>query len=279
MRYFAKVIHSNSKPEVENIGDDHKTVQSVERTLDIIEKLAEYGSPVSLSELAESVDLKPSTVHRLLGTLMFRGFVDQDEHSRYKLALKVYHIGNAATYSMDIKKLAAPFMHELLDLCNETVNLAVLDRGEVVYIDQLESTNIVIVKMFARVGNRGPAYCTGSGKVLLAGLTREEFARYLNKTELDRFTSDTITDPAMLAKEIERVRKDGYALDLGERDEGVRCIAAPIKNQEDQVVAALSVSGPSMRMTASYINNELVPLVKSLAARISLQLGCREPGK
>lgn len=279
MRYLAKVTYNNSKPDIDNGGDEHKTVQSVERTLDIIETLAEHGSPVSLSELAESVNLKPSTVHRLLGTLMFRGFVDQDEHSRYKLSLKVYHIGNAATYSMDIKKVAAPFMHELLDLCNETVNLAVIDRGEVVYIDQLESNNIVIVKMFARVGNRGPAYCTGSGKVLLAGLTREEFTRYLSKTKLERFTSDTITDPAMLTKEIDRVRLDGYALDLGERDEGVRCIAAPIKNQEDSLVAALSVSGPSMRMTASYINNELVPLVKGLAARISLQLGYREAAR
>lgn len=269
-------MNTNSKPEIDGMGDDHKTVQSVERTLDIIETLAEHGSPVSLSDLAETVNLKPSTVHRLLGTLMFRGFVDQDEHSRYKLSLKVYHIGNAATYSMDIKKVAAPFMNELLDLCNETVNLAVLDRGEVVYIDQLESNNIVVVKMFARVGNRGPAYCTGSGKVLLAGQTREEFSRYLSRTKLQRFTSDTITDAAMLAKEIDRVRKDGYSLDLGERDEGVRCIAAPVKNQEDQVVAALSLSGPSMRMTASYINNELVPLVKGLAGRISLQLGYRE---
>jgi DNA-binding IclR family transcriptional regulator len=177
---------------------------------------------------------------------------------------------------MDIKKVAAPFLQELLEQCNETVNLAVLDRGEVVYIDQLESTNIVIVKMFARVGNRGPAYCTGSGKVLLAGLTREEFNRYLSQTNLQRFTTDTITDPIMLSKEIERVRKDGYALDLGERDEGVRCIAAPIKNQEDRVIAALSVSGPSMRVTASFINNELVPLVIGLARRISEQLGWRE---
>lgn len=255
--------------------DDSKTVQSVERALTIIEALAEYGVPVSLGDLAEKVNLKPSTVHRLLSTLIVRGFVVQDENSHYKLSMKLFHIGNSATYAIDIKKIAAPIMLELLDKCNETVNLAVLDHGEVVYIDQLESNNIVIVKMFARVGNHGPAYCTGSGKVLLAGLTPEELNRYICTSELQRFTSDTITDSDMLAKELARVRKDGYALDLGERDEGVRCIAAPIKNHEDQVVAALSVSGPSMRMTASYINNELTPMVTELAGRISEKLGCK----
>jgi DNA-binding IclR family transcriptional regulator len=266
---------TNVKPEISAVGDEPKRVQSVERTLDIIECMAEYGSPLSLSELAQRVNLKPSTVHRLLDTLIYRGFVNQDENSRYKLSLKLYYIGSAA--NMDLKRVASPFMHELLDLCNETVNLAVLDRGEVVYIDQLESNNIVIVKMFARVGNRGPAYCTGSGKVLLAGLTNEELMSYLSRTEMLPFTSETITEPAKLAKEIERVRRQGYALDLGERDEGVRCIAAPIKDGANRVVAALSVSGPCTRMTAAYID-ELIPLVKGLAKRISGELGYRKSG-
>ncbi|HEX3010429.1 MAG TPA: IclR family transcriptional regulator [Syntrophomonadaceae bacterium] len=268
------MVHQHKISKTTPEPNNRRTVQSVERTLDIIEALAEHDTPVSLSELAQTVNLNPSTVHRLLGTLMVRGFVDQDEHSHYKLSLKIYYIGNAATYSMDIRKIAAPFMQELWNMCNETVNLAVLDQGEVTYIDQLESNNIVIVKMFARVGSRGPAYCTGSGKVLLSGLTEDIFARYLNQTKLQKFTGDTITERVMLAKEIERVRKDGYALDLGERDEGVRCVAAPIKDQYNRIIAALSVSGPNMRMTASYVNNELVPLVKEMAGRISRQLGC-----
>lgn len=257
----------------ENNVDENKTVQSVERALNIIEALAEYEVPVHLGDLAEKVKLKPSTVHRLLNTLIIKGFVDQDENSRYKLSMKLFHIGQSATYSMNIKKIAAPNMLELLDACNETVNLAVLDHGEVVYIDQLESNNIVIVKMFARIGNHGPAYCTGSGKVLLADLSKEELQRYISRTTFEKFTGDTITDPAMLIKELARVRIEGYALDLGERDEGVRCVAVPIKDHEGKVVAALSVSGPSMRMTASYINNELITIVKSLAAKISAKLG------
>jgi DNA-binding IclR family transcriptional regulator len=254
-------------------GDEAKTVQSVERVLNIIEALAEHGSPMNLGDLAEKVGLKPSTTHRLLNTLLVRGFVDQNDDSRYKLSLKLFYIGNAAALATDIKAVAAPYMRELLDQCNETVNLAILDKYQVVYIDQMESNNIVIVKMFARVGNRGPAHCTGSGKVLLAALSEDELSHYLAAAELERFTKDTITDPRMLAQELARVAREGYALDLGERDEEVRCVAAPIKTHEGKVVAAISISGPGMRMTPSYINSELIPLVKDVALRLSRKLG------
>lgn len=254
-------------------GDESKTVQSVERVLNIIETLAEHGSPMNLGDLAEKVGLKPSTTHRLLNTLLVRGFVDQDDDSRYKLSLKLFYIGNAAAYATDIKAIAAPFMRELLDLVNETVNLAILDNYQVVYIDQMESNNMVIVKMFARVGNRGPAHCTGSGKVLLAALSEEELSRYLATAKLERFTKDTITDSKLLAKELARVAREGYAIDFGERDDGVRCVAAPIKTHEGKVIAAISISGPSMRMTPSYISNELIPIIKDVALRLSMRLG------
>lgn len=265
--------HMRNKDSSINDIDESKTVQSVERALSIIEALADKGQPTGLGEIAEMVDLSPSTAHRLLNTLMVRGFVDQDSDSRYRLGIKLFRIGNAASYALDIKEIAAPFMRQLLEQYNETVNMAILDNNQVVYIDQLESNNIVVVKMFAKTGSRGPAHCTGSGKVLLAGLKGEEVDRFLKTVELTRFTPDTIIDPEMMARELERVRRDGYALDMGERDEGVRCVAAPVKNHEGRVVAALSISGPSMRMTASYINNELTQVVKETAAQISAKMG------
>lgn len=262
---------SNDKAEAE----DAKTVQSVERALSIIEILAENREPMSLGDVAVKSGLKPSTAHRLLGTLIYRGFVEQNQDGRYGLTMKLFHIGNSVASAIDLRQVARPFMRELQEKTNETVNLAVLEQGEVVYVDQLESNNIVVVRMFARAGSRGPAYCTGSGKVLLAGLDDEELDRYLKNTQFQRFTSDTITDPNMMYKELQRVRRDGYAMDLGERDEGVRCVAAPIKDHRGKVIAALSVSGPSMRMTPSYISNELCLLVKDVAARLSRQLGSR----
>lgn len=259
--------------EKQQVNDDSKSVQSVDRALFILEALAEASRPLHLAELVQMVKLKPSTVHRLLGTLIKHDFVEQDDRSCYRLSMKLYYMGNSATYAVDIKELAHPVMQDLLDRYNETVNLAILDRGDVVYIDQLESNNIVIVRMFARVGNRGPAYCTGSGKVLLAGLNKEEFSRYLKNVTLRGFTNDTITDPLSLTRELDRVRKNGYALDLGERDEGVGCVAAPIKNREGKVVAALSVSGPSMRMTSPFLSSQLAPVLITYADKISTRLG------
>lgn len=259
--------------KLQESSGDNKSVQSVDRALLILEALAEASRPLHLAELVQMVKLKPSTVHRLLATLIKHDFVEQDVRSCYRLSMKLYYVGNSATYAVDIKELARPCMHELLDRYNETVNLAILDRGDVVYIDQLESNNIVIVRMFARVGNRGPAYCTGSGKVLLAGLSQEDFTRYLQNVTLRGFTDDTITDPNGLAREMDKVRENGYALDLGERDEGVGCVAVPIKNREGRVVAALSVSGPSMRMTAPFLSNQLAPVLIGYADQISNKLG------
>lgn len=255
--------------------EDVRTVQSVDRALSLIEILADTQEPMQLGELAGKADLKSSTVHRLLGTLIHRGFVEQDAQGRYLLSIKLYHIGNAVTSATNLREIAIPHMRQLLERFNETVNLAVLEDYEVVYLEQLESSNIVVVRMFARVGSRGPAHCTGSGKVLLAGLHDSKLMKYFEEAELQRFTNETITDPSLLRRELRQVHRNGYALDLGEREEGVRCVAAPIKNRRGEVIAALSVSGPSMRMTASFMKAELCPRIKEAAALVSQKMGFR----
>ncbi len=251
-----------------------KYVQSVERVLNIMEVMAQEGAPVTVTELAEKVGLKISTVHRLLSTLSHRGYVEQDpEDNKYRLGLKLLEVGNAALYSSDIRTVARPYLEELVERCNETSNLAILDKTDVVYIDQVESKNLIIVKMFAQVGNRGPVHCTASGKVLLAFLPDEKLEEILNQMELARFTNETITDPQHLKKELKRIREEGYALDWGEREEHVRCIAAPIFNHEGRVAASISVSGPSTRITTYYMKNELVDIIKEVAAKISHKMG------
>jgi DNA-binding IclR family transcriptional regulator len=255
-------------------GDDIKTVQAVERALTILEVLSKAGSPVTVTELAEQTRLNISTVHRLLSTLSVKGFVEQEfGSSKYKLAMKMFGIGNAALYSTDIQTLARPFLEELVARCNETVNLAILDGSEVVYLDQIESTNMVIVKMFAKAGSRGPAHCTGAGKVLLAGLPDDKLDKVLQQLQMEQYTNETIVDLEIFKKELERVRQQNYAFDLGERDEGVRCVAAAIKNHEGKTIAAISVSGPSSRITNYYLNNELVDIILDVADKISAKLG------
>lgn len=255
-------------------AEGSELVQAVSRALGILETLAQENNSMALKELAERAGLKVTTAHRLLSTLMAHGFAAQDRDTlRYRLGFKAFEIGNAALASMDIRTVARPFLRELVERVNETTNLAILDQGEVVYIDQLESTNIVIVKMFARIGSRGPAHCTGSGKVLLAGLPDGELQNLLDRMDLVRFTGRTLTQKEDLLAEIEKIRDNGYAVDRGERDEGVYCVAAPIRNHEGRVVAAISVSAPTIRLETDNSLDGIIPAVVATAGAISSRLG------
>ena len=252
---------------------DSRYVQSVERVFNILEIMAGEGAPITVTELAEKVHLKISTVHRLLSTLLHRGYVEQEEDNKYRLGLKLMEIGNSVLYYSDIRTVARPFLEELVDRCNETVNLAILDDTDVVYIDQVESKNLIIVKMLAQVGNRGPVHCTSSGKALVAFLPEEKVEETIARLDLAKYTNETITDLENLRKELKRVRADGYAVDWGEREEHVRCIAAPIFNHEGRAIASISISGPSTRITTYYMKNELVDLIQETAERLSHKMG------
>lgn len=252
------------------------TIQSVTRALSLLELLAKETSTISLSELSHKANLKMATVHRLLTTLMNRGFVEQDNLTlRYRLGIKLFEIGNAALIVNDLRSIVRPFLKQLSEQVNETINLAILDGTEVVYIDQLESTNMVIVKMFARVGSRGPAYCTGTGKVLLADLSVDELRKRFSGVEFVKFTEYTITDIDRLIEALLKIKKQGYALDFSERDPGVICIAAPIYNYEGRVQAAISVSTPAQRISEERIEKEILPLLLNITAQVSQKLGFR----
>ncbi|MFO7951484.1 MAG: IclR family transcriptional regulator [Bacillota bacterium] len=254
-----------------------KYVQSLERALTILEVMAKTGEAVTVTELAEKVNLKVSTVHRLLTTLLHRGYVDQDpESSKYQVGFKVLEIANAVYSFSDIRTVARPYLEELVERCNETANLAVLDETEIVYIDQVESQNYIIVKMFARVGNRGPVHCTASGKAQLAFLSEERLEQVLSEITFEKYTNETILTPEALRKELERVKRDGFALDWGEMEEFVRCIATPIFNYEGKAVASIGISGPSNRITSHYVKSELEELVKEIAGKVSAKLGYKK---
>jgi len=253
-------------------------VQAVDRALSILETLADNAHPMTLSDLSVKVGLNISTVHRLLATLAEHDFVQQEpETNNYKLGLKVFKIGNAALYDLDLRALARPYLRELVRLCNETVNLVVLDGREVVYIDQVESTNIV--KMIAQIGGRGPVHTTAAGKVLLAGLPPRELERLLRDLPLPRLTEKTITTKQELLAELDSIRQAGYSLDLGGTEDHVNCAAAPVFNHEGRVIAAVSISGPSTRVTPEMVKEEMVPLVTKAAQAVSFEIGFRGAGR
>ncbi len=251
------------------------TVQSVERTLDILEALAQAGHPITLSELSHKVNLHVSTAHRLLGTLIERGYARQDTtNGRYSVGSRLLELTTGATEQIDVRAEARPSLEKLAAQVGETANLVVRSGDNLVYIDQVQTDRLV--RMFTRVGSSAPLYCTGSGKLFLA-LTPEanfdrEFNRYLLENRLEPRTPHTIVKPQALREELRRIRERGYSFDNEEMEEGVICIAAPIFDRSGQAVAAISISGPGSRLKEGHISEAIAPVVAA-ATEVSGRLG------
>lgn len=245
------------------------TVQSIDRALDVLEALAMRRAPTGISELATHVGLHVSTVHRLLATLVDRGYVRQDpETSRYHLGSRVFALAEAADAQLDLRLVARPYLERLMRLSGETANLVICGDNEVVYADQVESMRLM--KMFTQPGMRAPMYATASGKIFLA-FAPERYAGALPKT-LHRFTAHTITSVPALEAHLRTIRRDRYSVDDEEMEEGVRCLASPIFDRSGEVVGALSISGPSTRLSRERVGT-LAPNVRDLAFDLSRQLG------
>ena len=245
------------------------TVQSVDRTLDVLEALSTRRTPTGISDLAHHVGLHVSTVHRLLATLVDRGYVRQDpDSSRYHLGSRIFALASAADIHLDLRLVARPFLERLMRIAGETANLVTYGEGEVVYLEQVESMHLV--KMFTQHGMRAPMYCTASGKLFLA--FGGDATRAMLKEPLTRHTANTITSLPALDAQLKQIRRDGYAIDNEEMEEGVRCLAVPIYDRRGEIGGALSISGPTTRMTPARVTT-IVNQVRDVAKELSRQLG------
>lgn len=249
----------------------HNGIRAVERALAILRAFTAAAPELSVSELARAVGLHKSTVHRLLATLERTGFVAQDAASRrYRLGLPLFELGSLVVNTMELRRLARPHLEEIHRACGETVHLGMLDEGEVVYIDKIESTRRV--RMYSQVGRRAPAHCTALGKVLLAYLPDAALTELIDRRGLRRYTSSTITSPKELRDHCALIRRQGYALDAGEHEELIQCAAAPIADHTGRAVAAVSVTSVSAAMDRHRIA-EYAGFVMDAARRISEALG------
>lgn len=245
-------------------------VQSVDRTFDLLEALASRRSATGISELAGVVGLHVSTVHRLLATLVARGYVRQDpESSRYHLGSRIFALSSAADIHLDLRLVARPYLERLMRQSGETANLVTADDNEVIYLDQVASMHLV--KMFTAPGMRVPFYCTGTGKVILA-FKPDEFAEPILRGPFPRHTANTLTSREALERELAQIRRLGYSVDDEEMEEGVRCLAVPIFDRRRQVIGAISVSGPTTRLTGERVER-LAPTARSIGDELSRQLG------
>jgi IclR family transcriptional regulator, acetate operon repressor len=237
-------------------------VQSIERAFDLLEMLADAGGALGLSELAANSGLAPATVHRLMRTLVKRGYVRQEASRRYTLGSRLIRLGE--TSSRMLGTWLRPVLAQLVRETGETANLAVLDGDEVVYIAQVPSPHSM--RMFTEPGRRVQPHCTAVGKALLAELPPEQARALLERSDMPAYTPTTITDPDLLLAHLEVIRKQGYAIDEGEQEVGVRCFAVAVPDAPASL--AISTSGPQARMTDDAAAR-IVPALKHAAQQIS----------
>ncbi|MDH4206016.1 MAG: IclR family transcriptional regulator [Desulfobacteraceae bacterium] len=251
-------------------------VQTIERVSLILDILGQHPQGISVKELSAKVDLPKGTTHRLLSSLAYFDFVRQDVlNKNYLLGFKLVELGNLLVNQLDFKNEARPFMIDLAKTTGETIHLVILDQNEALYIDKvaLHQTGL---QMMSRVGLRIPVHCCSVGKILVAHLAEDELNQIIKEKGLPERTKNTITHISQFKKHIQTVRNKGYAIDNEENEKGIRCVAAPIRNANGKVIAAMSISGPSIRLTLKAIQTELKDAACDAALNISKKLGFRD---
>jgi len=247
-------------------------IQSVSHALDLLEQFHEEIDELGVTELSKRLNLHKNNVFRLLATLESRGYIEQNKVTEnYRLGLKTLELGQTFVKQMGLLRQSRPVLEEMVRECNETSYVAILKDFYIIYLDVVETD--LTVRVVPRVGSRLPAYCTAAGKVQIAYLNEEELEQYIPQKELKAYTQHTLTDRDELMRNLKTVAETGYAIDDEELDVGVRCVSAPIRDYTRRIVGAVSISGPSMRLSLERIDNELIPLVKKAAEEISFKLG------
>ena len=231
-------------------------VQSVTRALDLLEVVAAAGGRMAISEIATTAGLPLPTIHRLVRTLVDRGYMRQLPDRRYALGSRLIPLGEAAGAMLGT--WARPVLERIVDELGESANLAVLDGDMVMYVGQVPSRHSM--RMFTEVGRRVYPHCTGVGKAVLTHLPDEQIRALLSRTGMPAQTPHTITDPDRFVEAVQEVRRDGYAIDEGEQEVGVRCVAVPVPGDARM---ALSVSGPAGRMGPALVDRAVPLLVES----------------
>ena len=249
-------------------GEALASVQSVDRALTILGILARLGE-AGVTEIAGELGVHKSTAFRLVATLESHGMVEQnEERGKYRLGVGVLRLAGATTARLDVVQEARPVCRKLAADSGETVNIAVLSDRSALYLDQVAGQSAL--QSHNWVGQHIPLHATSNGKVLLTGLSADEIEKRLPR--LPSYTAETVTSKARLRRELAEVREQGYAVAVDELEVGLTAIAAPIRNAHGDVIASLSVSGPSFRLTEARVK-ELIPVVQDAGDEVSRRLG------
>lgn len=242
----------------------------LDRGLEIIEFLVGTGAPQGLTAIASRVGGPKATVHRLLATLVQRGYVTQDPHSTlYSAGVRCFELGSLWAKNLDLRAIASPFLHALNEQTGETVHLAVYDHGDIVYVEKLDCRHPVVA--VSHVGRRCPATCVATGRALLAYQDEAEITQVATGP-LPAYTNRSVTDPAELRTILEQVRRDGYGINHGSYRVGVGGVAAPVRDHTAQVVASVGICLPEQRFGEDRFEMLLAATIEA-AVGISASLG------
>jgi IclR family transcriptional regulator, KDG regulon repressor len=244
--------------------------QVVDRVADILEAFLRYGPELGVGEVSRVLDLKKATVHRLLSALRRRNFLTQDPASRrYRLGMKLWELGSAATRELDWVAQVKPHLERLTERTGETSHLAILDAGQVLYIESAESSRSV--RMPSQVGRRVPFWSTALGKALVAHLTEDVVAGLVSRQSPPQVKD--AEDLERLYAELAEIRSRGYVVDYEGLEEGLFSVAVPVRNYTGHVIAAISLTGPSSRVAPNELK-ETAQEVLATGREISVELGC-----
>jgi DNA-binding IclR family transcriptional regulator len=247
------------------------SIQVIERMMALLDALARHPGPVNLKQLATGTGLHPSTAHRILAVMVDNQFVDRVEPGTYRLGIRLLELGTLVKSRLNVRQEALPFMQELHERLRETVNLSVRRGDEVVYVERTSSGN-AMMRVVQIIGARAPLHITAVGKIFLAADGPDAALAYAQRTGLPRFTDNTLTDAAALARALEEAGRSGHAFDNEEAEKGVCCVGAGIRSDEGVLVAGLSVSAPTERFDRKWAG-----LVQETADRVSRALGWQAP--
>jgi len=259
-----------AKRTVARSNDKAAHTQALSRGLAVLDALAATDGGATLTVLAERLKLPAPTAHRLLATLEASGYVRAGPKGEWQMGVRAFRAGSAFLAHRNLAVQAHPYLRELMDRAGETANLAVMEAGEAVFVEQVQCRELM--RMSAKLGSRAPLHASGVGKAMLAALTDRDARATLGKRELLRFTPRTLTSVGAVLEELAATRARGFAIDDEEHAAGLRCVAASVVDEHGQPWAAVSLAGPSARMTPERVP-DLGELVRATARDLTLALG------
>lgn len=242
---------------------------TVGKALDVLDMVAGAGRPVRFTDLLAEAPYPKATLYRLLQTLTHQGMLSYDaDRQTYALGVRLVRLAHAAWATSSLAPIARPYLDELSAETGETIHLAQMDNGQVLYVDKRNAAKPV--EMFAQAGKVGPAYCTGVGKAMLAFLPEDALENALQRQSFHRFTEHTLDTPARLKAELQAIRARGHAFDREEHEPGIICCAVPILSRTGRVIGALSVTSTTARTSLEELEGGS-DRIKDTAARIAAE--------